>query len=183
MARGGHQLTLLQSGKVLVSGGVQSGYYYELYDPILNSFSIISNSSEVAQRTSHTATLLGDGRVLIAGGFGTVGGIGGITSSVEIYSPVTNSLSKGVGLFYSRAYHGAVKLQNGNVLLAFGNPRGAQNLLQTELFDPLTNRFTLSTNSNLPRSFSQGDSVHLFSDGSVFASGYIGSLGKAEVYK
>jgi hypothetical protein len=83
-----HTATLLQNGKVLITGGnafwgyptwLSSSASAELYDPSAGQFVAISDMS--VARTGHTASLLADGRVLIFGG--TASG----TPSAEIYDP------------------------------------------------------------------------------------------------
>src|SRR6266513_1486022 len=67
--RTGQAATLLQSGKVLISGGVNETATLAsalLYDPATGLFT--ATGSMVTARANHTSTLLNDGRVLIAGG-------------------------------------------------------------------------------------------------------------------
>jgi hypothetical protein len=70
--------TVLQSGKVLIVGGLGSGASLvaacELYDPATGTFSKTGNLS--VPRFGHTATLLNNGMVLIAGGEVSDGGTG-----------------------------------------------------------------------------------------------------------
>src|SRR5690349_11236289 len=69
-------LTLLQDGKVLVTGGFgfndstgtnSSLSSVERYDPATGLFSFVSSMAN--GRNGHTATLLQDGRVLVVGGY------------------------------------------------------------------------------------------------------------------
>ena len=68
-AREAHTATLLPSGKVLVTGGL-NGYTalasVELYDPVTNSWSTMASMS--VPRENHTATLLPNGDVVVIGG-------------------------------------------------------------------------------------------------------------------
>lgn len=62
--------TLLQNGKVLVTGGNNSNGTIkntELYDPTSGTWSTTGNLN--TDRAFHTATLLPNGKVLVAGGF------------------------------------------------------------------------------------------------------------------
>ena len=83
-ARGYHTATLLNNGKVLIAGGVDStnsvSASAELYDPAAGTFS--TTGSLNAAREYHTATLLNNGKVLIAGGFN-----GSVLASAELYDP------------------------------------------------------------------------------------------------
>ncbi len=75
-ARSYHTALLLQSGRVLFTGGYSTPSNYgmgpladssaELYDPVPGKFAV--TGSMQAGRAGHTATLLQNGRVLVAGG-------------------------------------------------------------------------------------------------------------------
>jgi TATA-box binding protein (TBP) (component of TFIID and TFIIIB) len=85
-ARYAHTATLLASGKVLITGGVDSSNASlasaELYDPGTGSFRSAGSMSSV--RFLHTATLLASGKVLITGG---QHGAGDNWASAELYTP------------------------------------------------------------------------------------------------
>jgi len=154
-----HTATLLQDGRVLVTGGLGSTLGNldtgEGFDPATNSWTPVGNVMQ-SVRAAHTATLLNDGRVLIAGGngifaTGPLGGFGPIFSSVhdtvDIYDPVTNTFSPGPTLLEKRAGHSAVKLPGGQVLLAGGISDAFLGTLPVyasagEIFDPSTNSFS-----------------------------------------
>lgn len=79
----GHTATLLETGRVLVVGGVYTVAPALLYDPGSNSW--VSTGPRI-KRYGHTATLLNDGRVLIAGGYGAL-------TSATIYDPVQRAVT------------------------------------------------------------------------------------------
>ena len=105
-------------------------------------------------RAAHTATVLSDGRVLVAGGFDTVGVSAGnlknpsywnYKETVEIFDPQTNALVSApsmarLGVSTPRAFHAAVKLASGQVLVTGGEYSGATHAMATRteplLFDP-----------------------------------------------
>src|SRR5882762_10320273 len=67
--RTSHAATLLNSGKVLITGGVNETATLDsalLYDPATGM--AIATGKMTAPRADHTSTLLPDGRVLITGG-------------------------------------------------------------------------------------------------------------------
>ena len=72
IARYGHTASVLGSGKVLVSGGLNGGYLNsaELYDPSTGNWS--STGVMSIARYRHTASVLGSGKVLVSGGYGMV---------------------------------------------------------------------------------------------------------------
>ena len=93
-ARYVHTATLLPSGKVLVAGGLNSGYLTsaELYDPATGTWS--STGAMATARYYHTATLLPNGKVLVAGGYN-----GSTLTGAELYdlAPVVTSISPTTG--------------------------------------------------------------------------------------
>jgi hypothetical protein len=81
-----HTATLLNSGKVLVAGGISSGSNptadTELYDPGTQTWT--RSVPMAGARYLHTATLLNDGQVLVVGGYNW---IIRAAASAELYSP------------------------------------------------------------------------------------------------
>ncbi|CAN5169863.1 hypothetical protein BH23CHL1_BH23CHL1_04570 [soil metagenome] len=64
--RNGHTSTLLENGKVLVTGGHITARMAELYDPVTQTWASAGEMS--IDRRHHTATLLTNGKVLVVGG-------------------------------------------------------------------------------------------------------------------
>jgi hypothetical protein len=89
-----HTATLLNNGKVLITGGDTSNASgnqlasTELYDPLTGTFSAAGNMT--APRDNHFAVLLADGRVLIEGG---LGGFCLDPPNPEVYDPVTGAFT------------------------------------------------------------------------------------------
>ncbi|CAF4536720.1 unnamed protein product, partial [Didymodactylos carnosus] len=64
-ARSYHTASLLTNGKVLVTGGLGSGYLHtaELYDPSTGTWTNTGNMT--GARYAHTASVLTNGKVLV----------------------------------------------------------------------------------------------------------------------
>jgi Kelch motif/Galactose oxidase, central domain len=133
--RSGHAATLLNNGKVLITGGVgQSGLPLssaELYDPRTKTST--ATGSMTMARVHHTSTLLADGTVLIAGGDQN----GTPLNTAEIYNPATGGVTSTPQMHRPHTEFTATLLKNGQVLIV-GGP-------VAELHDPGTGKF-LGTN-------------------------------------
>ncbi|HKE24376.1 MAG TPA: kelch repeat-containing protein [Bryobacteraceae bacterium] len=176
--RANHTATLLNNGKVLVTGGQfspgGSGNFIvsvlssaELYDPSTGSFAATGNMS--CARVGHTATLLATGQVLIAGGqdadFREL--------SAELYDPSTGTFTATGSMTAARAGHTATLLNDGKVLLTGGftvPPKGELVALldSAEIYDPSTGTFIPTVNMNQARA---GHSATLLSNGTVLIDG------------
>ena len=142
-----HTATLLQDNRVLIVGGLVPA---EIYDPPTNRFHLAGEAGHAP--AGHTATLLLDGRVLIAGGFNLDPGIIAIARA-ELYEPRSNTFSPTGPLVVPRGSHGATLLANGQVLLAggYGGSSAYGYLASVELYDPVTDTFSLAGNMTAPR--------------------------------
>ena len=92
VARNGHTLTRLATGKVLAAGGNSGGWGIcnavstaEVYDPGTGTWAATGGMSDARYR--HTATLLPNGQVLVAGGMFWAGRGESVLSSAELYTP------------------------------------------------------------------------------------------------
>ena len=88
-----------------------------------------------AVRIGHTATLLDDGRVLIVGGRGDEWPIPVEVAHAELYDPLTGTFTRTGSMFGGRAFHIAIRLPGGKVLVA-GGARW-----DPEVYDPATGTF------------------------------------------
>ena len=126
-----HQATLLDSGKVLITGGANNDGVVgeaELYDPDTDTF---QPAGQLAiPRTLHTATRLSNGDVVMTGG--TLGGASWV-AGVETYSIATGQFALSGELILPRAQHTATLLAGDKILVAGGEPGGRD---IAELFDP-----------------------------------------------
>ncbi len=144
--REGQTITMLQDGRVLLTGGAQNiGFRSELasaeiYDPAAGTFTATGSMS--IPREGHTATLLRDGRVLVVGGSdnGTH-----TLDSAEVYIPASGAFTGAGHLNQPRIAHTATLLLSGKVLIAGGGrgdrPGGYIAYDTAEIFEPITGAF------------------------------------------
>jgi len=172
-----HTATLLNNGKVLVTGGHDASA--ELYDPTSGTGTFAATGSMSVGRNSHTATLLTNGKVLIAGGQAASGAL----ATAELYDPTGGTFTATGSMAAARTSHTATLLGNGKVLIAGGSNSAGAALATAELYDPATGSFTATTLGMLsPRTF---HTATLLSNGNVLVTGGMAngvSLSSAEVY-
>ncbi|HEY2395333.1 MAG TPA: kelch repeat-containing protein [Rudaea sp.] len=186
-ARHGATATLLNSGKVLVAGGIASNSQArlataELYDPATNTFSY--TGSMHAARDVASAVKLPNGNVLICGGGD---GTGVSLDSSEIYI----ATGTGAGTFTVGATMKAKRddatatLLPGGLVLIVGGINNDVPIGSAELYDYNANTFTLSKSSITPRHF---HTANLLASGQVLIAGgvdgatNIGTLKDAQLY-
>lgn len=141
--RQGYAATLLQNGRVLISGGygertASGGPLYGerpafLYDPTGDFW--MPAGTMLVGRTAHTSTLLEDGRVLVTGGIDQ-DQAPTVLRSTELYDPSTNTWSAGPDMAEPRTAHRALLLGSGKVLVVGGSDYQSPFAPKTaELFD------------------------------------------------
>ena len=183
-ARGAFTATLLQSGKVLVAGGINGAgnpiKTAELYDPSTGAFTYTASMSTA--RDEHTATLLASGYVMVTGGENTSSVS---TTKCEIYNPSTKTWSSAGNLSTARQEHTAVLLANGNILVSGGNRQTANGttvLSSAELYNSTSGAWSKTGSMTTAR---VGHSSTLLQSGKVLnaaGSGANNELDSAELY-
>lgn len=120
---------LLTDGRVLVVGGASSATS-EIYDPAADSWAPAANNPGGPRDNGPAAATLGDGRVIV------VGGSFAFTSSLELYTPATDSWAF-IRLEQPLLTPSLVILPDGRALITGGwsEPYGL-------LFDPVTGAVT-----------------------------------------
>jgi hypothetical protein len=162
--------TLLQDGRVLVTGGhnVDLGgalSSVEIFDPATNRWA--PAACMTAPRYEHRAVLLPDGRVLVAGGRTASGEI---TASAELFDPISGTWSATGSMFTPRTAFEMNVIGDGRVLAAGGNilSSGFLSTPRAELFEPAAGSWKVAVSMNTTRT--EAASVVLL-DGRVLISG------------
>jgi len=132
-AREGHAASLLSSGKVLVTGGLDSSGSAiatgEVFDPASESFTPTAGNLASA-RALQTSTTLADGTVLVTGGSN---GTTPLTTA-ELYDPTAGTFSLAGTMGSARSSHTATLLSNGHVLVTGGASTSATAIATAEVY-------------------------------------------------
>ncbi|MEM7305309.1 MAG: kelch repeat-containing protein [Planctomycetota bacterium] len=194
-----HSATLLEDGRVLLAGGLDSSGVCsrtcELYDPATKTLTQTGDLS--VERADHSATLLDDGRVLLVGGLqdyqnpvsGFAAALNTSLSTSEIYDPATGTWTLVPGNMQSkRSAHAATKLNDGRVLISGGVRGGTGTGFGSEvpsftntcdIYDPALNAYVATASMPVGRAL-HGHSV--LANGDVLITGgtlTAGSYGEA----
>jgi len=132
--------------------------------PALAAGTFQKTGSMNVARNAHTATLLANGEVLVAGGDDSSFG-GSPLASAELYNPATGLWTLTGSMTVPRESHQAVRLQNGQVLVAGGANAGGT-LNSAELYNPATGTWAATGSMSTARS---GFSLTLLPNGEVLA--------------
>jgi N-acetylneuraminic acid mutarotase len=130
-SRGRHTDTLLNDGKVLVTGEYNGTGYLnsaEIYETSTGIWIRTLNMNDV--RSYQTASILANGNVLVIGGLVTNNET---VSSCEVYDVLRGDWTVVGNLIYERARHTTSVLHNEKVLVADGNQNDIA-LHSTELY-------------------------------------------------
>ena len=164
---------LLNNGKILIVGGNSSRTNYQmeayLYDYKTNSFE--KTGSLNYGRMAFTATLMNNGNVLITGGESITNNTKVILNKAEIYNTITGKFELTGDLNFQRYKHGAVLMQNGNVLLAGGSDKNDWNgkYKTSEIYDVSTGKFSVVEMNN--ERFKLQEGIAALPDGNVLVAG------------
>ncbi|WP_437317162.1 kelch repeat-containing protein [Sorangium sp. So ce385] len=178
-----HTATLLQSGKVLVAGGIDwpdALADAELYDPTDDTWSLVGPM--LVARSRHTATLLESGEVLVLGGEHDDPSEIVPVNAAELHDPETGTWKPRSSMVTSRAEHTATLLESGEVLVV-GGAAGPRTLSSVELYDPETDTWTSAAPMN--EAHERHAAVLLRPSGKVLVAGGMGGireLRSAELY-
>lgn len=116
-----HAATLLSDGRILITGGYYN-FIYLASAEIFNSAgagTFAATGSMGGGHADHTATRLPNGKVLIAGGLASFSAPY-FSNAGEIFNPTGGSFSSAGTMVTRRAYHTAVTLNSGAILLVGG---------------------------------------------------------------
>ncbi len=149
--RGSHTATLLNNGKVLVTGGFVTGgglSSCELYESTNGAWSFTGSLTNA--RYLHTATLLTNGMVLVAGGFSS--SAGAPIATAELYNPSTGTWTPTGSMSVPRLNFSICAVPGGKVLATGGYTDGGSYHPEVELYDIFSGTWTNIGNASVARS-------------------------------
>ncbi len=144
----------LADGRILIAGGYDGSDVRsdaEIFDPATGRMAATGPLGTA--RSGATATLLADGRVLMVGGGRPDRAPRRALASAEIFDPALGRFSPAGALAQGRYKHGAVRLENGDVLVVGGSDERdyVGKLRSVERFDVAAGRFVPAGNLADPR--------------------------------
>jgi hypothetical protein len=152
-----HSATILETGQILIAGGINcpsagSCTYLnsaEIYDPSSSTFT--NTTGQLAQARSAPSVLLNNGNVLVSGGY-FCDSSGNCSSqiSAEIYNPSTSTFSGAGNMTVARDGQTMTLLGDGTVLIAGGetctSATSCTALSSAEIYDPVAGTFSATQN-------------------------------------
>lgn len=164
VGRSKHTATLLNNGRVLVTGGneVFPKNTCEIYDVPSDTWINVPAMSQA--RFGHIAVLLSNGNVLVTGGG---------SATAEIYNPILNSWTTVAAPASDRVHGQGIKLNNNTVLVGGGwVTSSATAIADCELYNPFTDTWdTVQSLSNARHGHRFILANNLGPDGRVLAIG------------
>lgn len=168
----GHAAAAIDGAHVLVTGGVASLngnattavdlFTQDIQSPMGGTFSVADALN--VPRAFHSATPIGNGRILLSGGIANPNDPqASLHGTADMFTPTAEGAGPGVvttlasKMSIGRAYHSAVRLPQGVVVLSGGFGAqlvaGAPHAVSsaTDLFDPATSLFTKGPAMSAPR--------------------------------
>ncbi|PDW03262.1 Kelch repeat-containing protein [Candidatus Viridilinea mediisalina] len=184
-----HRMTLLNDGRVLVTGGLywdSAANQYDnlasvtIYDPANDRWEDVPSMQHARQL--HSAVRLADGRVLIVGGFTDMEV--GTNVNAEIYDPASNTWADaGLPIGDHSGGSSALLLPDGQVLVIGGGYYFEANSRAVSRYDPATNAWSALSPLQLERSMHRAS---LLPDGQVLiiggSSANLGTPSSHEIY-
>jgi hypothetical protein len=155
---------VLNNGKVLEADG-DSSYVYDPSTGVWGSDATMA----VGHGTNPSLTLLQNGKVLAVGGYDCL-------TCADVYDPTSNTWTATANqCSYSRVQTTSILLNNGNVLV-FGSASLDSGQTTAELYNPTTNRFTvtgalLSNISSCPAVLLDNGNPLVWGFGNIFYTG------------
>jgi hypothetical protein len=155
----------LSDGRVLFAGGFMQSTS-EIYNPINNQWIVAGSISSSRYGAKLAKVNIGYGeRILISGGATSTGSV---FNTCELFNPSTLTWSSAAPMNYSRDFHTLTVMKDGRVLAA-GGGNGTADILISETYDPIRNRWTAGDSMNSGHysadSFWVGDGRILFTGG------------------
>jgi hypothetical protein len=184
-----HTATLLDSGNVLVTGGIdwiteEVRETAEIYDAKTGRWA--QRGKMHTPRFNHRAVKLPDGRVLVTGGIRAYPDESQVVGSAEIYDPKTGAWRETAPMHSPRCSHAAVLLGDGRVLVvagASGDKKASRQLSSVEIFDPQAERWSAAAPLREAR---WGPTADVLRDGRVLVTGGaiapLGARSSAELF-
>lgn len=174
--RSSHNLVLLSDNRVLAIGGYETKSC-EIYDPLLDEWSITDSIKIRRIYSAHRVIRLNEIKILIIGGKTIDKDLTNLRTiehceAFDESSQKWNSIS---ALNIPREYHSATLLDDGRILVAGGGSMGNES--SCEIYNPATNSWTFTGDMNIGRS---NHSALLLSNGDVLVIG--GNTNLVEIF-